>query len=490
MKHFRILFFLVAALLVWLGCNSILGISDPTFVPIPDSSVENLETGPPGVTPDVQLGPVRPSRRVVRIPRGERSSFIVTVDPQGKPGNVVLTAKSLVTQDVSVFQAPDSTTPNRFKITLTAKAEAGNVDERLLMQAVTDQKAVIGSAEVRIVVGAPGTVDTSFGNDAGTSTTIGAPQQVTFGVVGASVLFVAEDNSVWDLSEDGVNVRQLFALDTKGKPECGIAAMSADPGTVLVAGYCPQSMEDFLALGSRDADGGPSAVAPIEIVPQQDLFKITRVNDAGFYLALSPDGGTEVHAYPANDLLPATARYVPITVAASLIPGDGGVMVVGREEDPLHISEVARLAGTPLVLATSFGDGGLAGTEHAEPATTEIPVGAASTSGTVMIATPVANKVLVQGYSTKGVPTVATTIDGFSQAVITADRRDRFVVGVIGADNKMSLRRFKSDGTADAAWTSGLSLACPRGQLGVDDDGMIVVFCAGSPASTAYRVWP
>jgi hypothetical protein len=475
------LFLSLAALAAWLGCNSLLDITDPIFVPLDGTFAGDAG---PGV---VQTGPVIASRGIVRVPKGERTSFIVTVDPSGKSGAVVLTAKALVSPDVSVFQTPEGN--NRFRVTLSSKPDAKLVDEKLLMQAITDSGQLIGQTEVRVVVGDAGTFDKSYGKE-GTVTTIGAPQQVQAAMVGTTLLFVAEDNTVWELADDGLTARPVFGLDLKGKTECGIAAIAADPGTVLGTGFCPQGAENFLVQAPRALDGG---TAPIEIVPQQDLFKITRFADAGWYLAIAPDGGIDVHAWPAAPagLLQGAFVHVPITQGTSIVPGDGGLMVVGREVDPANISEVARLAGTPLSRPQSYGDAGIVTVDIAELPTEDLPVATASTYGSILLATPAPDKVVLQGFNTKGGQTNGSSLDGFTRVSVASDRRDRFVVAASGVDGKCAVRRFKADGTVDDTWGTNVNVVtCPYPQVSVDEDGMIVVFCPGTPNALSYRVWP
>jgi hypothetical protein len=466
------------ALGLWLGCNTLLGIDDAVFVPLDGGGATTGEGGPSG-------GPVMPSRRTVRVPRGETRTLPIAVDLLGKAGPAKLEADWPLPNEVAVSVAPEQ--PDRFVVTFVASGSA-TVDRPLVLRATGANGEAIGTTEIRVLVGAPGTLDVSFGPDHNGVVAIDAASLYSYGLLAhdRSILVVDERNKIWQIPEDGVGAKIAWGFAVS--PDCTTSSLAADRSILVGGGDCPE----FGFVGEAALDAPDSSVAA------------TNLGDPSVYGAVRSGGATWlliqdiINAQETSDVLrhPAggSAR-IAIYTPANLLPRDGGMVAVGVN-DLDSVIEIAQLD------APAPGAGGL----PRDGGYFRIPVdgglyplasAAYSSNGTILAASPAADflddhvelRAIARSGAVVGFSILPRTI-----AVETAsDARDRFLVvsGDGGAGG--SVGRFFTDAGRDPGFAADLP-GCSTADLvaplaTVDEDGMIIVRCGGG-SIRVYRIWP
>lgn len=475
----------------WLGCNDLLGIDEPRFVPYADG----------GLTADARAdagSAIVTSRRVARVPRGETVHVTIDVNLTGVTGALTtLTLSPLKTGDVTIAQEQSKGTPSRFLLTFTAKPDAAVVDEKLAISAVTDKNEAIGALELRVLVGAPGTYDPTFG--ANGVVEVEAPVQTTAVVsFGAGTTIVASDNhDVIEVTREG-EARLLGTIDVQA--DCSVTTLAADPSAFFLGGYCGPAGAEKRFVAQADVphtdtitpDAAVTKVPPIQ-VPEHDLYVVGRRDDAGWYVSES-DSGTGSQLIGRTPALVSAA--VPLDFPSALLPADGGFAVL--RNDAVE-SYVARMGGSPFGSVLSFGAGGVASVPVDAGADPEPRLtGAITTSGAVILvtsvdnATPVDDHVYVHAFSPEGALVGSSALDGSEHGTAAADHHDRVIVATeTNGDGVVKLHRYLANATADATLPSTTPIMnCKSPLVGVDDDGLILIFCGRADKSTVHRIWP
>lgn len=482
----------------WLGCNDILGIDDPEYVPFGEAGTFNPTADGGGPDGSFFNGPVVPARRAARIPPGETIKIEVNVNPGAAVGLLNdLKLSPLVTQDVQVTQAVAPTGRNRFILTFVAKPDAKPVDEKLTIRAVTDREEDIGSAELRVLVGTTGTYDTSYGNQG--VATIEAPVQSNFVVsFGSGTTIIASDNhDVIEVTRDGEQ-RRVATIDLKN--DCSVTALAADPGAFFLAGYCgPAGAEvrfvsqgDLTPTPGAPSEAGP-AVVPITNIPQRDLYLVARLQDAGWYVSESDSGvGSRLIGRTPNGV----NTLVPVDYPTWMAPADGGFAIF--RNDALE-SYVARMGGLPFGTVTSFGTNGVAKVAVAAGADPEPRItGTTTSNGNVIVVTSVNNAavtddhVFVHVFDPGGQPAGNTVLDGVDHASVAADKKNRFIVATeTNNDGNVLLNRYSATAQPDPSLPRVTPIKnCKNPLVGIDDETMIVVYCGTPTGSFVHRFWP
>lgn len=461
---------LLAAPLAWLGCNGLLGIDDATYVALPDGSTNGQLDG--SVIP---IGPIRPSRTTVRLPENETRTIDVRIVPDLDAGIFGASDLAAIPGDTLVTASVAKVDTDRFVVTLVGPASIdGPVDTSVRLEGKDSNGVVQMVQSVRVLLGAPGELDKTFGSSGSVVVTnvSGAKtaQSYPLALLGYTPVVADGDGRVHLFENDGISPRVVQVSNG-----CSVDAIAADQGDVPIVTFgtsCTGAPLGELGYLLPASDAGPTItpvgapVLGVALARQQSLN------------VLIGDGGTSVLTV-AGDLKPA---LVGSTASSLFSTGDSLFSVGGRQ---------TAQGGAELVLEYTALNGTGGRTMAAPNVYSRILPNAVGTANTA-IGTAIAPGVVAVSWSVDdstgkdvvylyilgvdGTPRATRMLDGYT-ARLAGDARGRIVVAYDVTNlSGMRLLRILPDGGDDDALPVANG-GCSFPAVAVDPDGMIVVSC-------------
>lgn len=479
---------LLGAPLAWLGCNGLLGIDDATFVPLPDGA-----TNPDGLDGStIPIGPIRPSRTTVRLPVNETRTIDVRIVPDADAGIFGASDLAAVPGDTLVTASVAKVDTDRFVVTLVGPASVdGPVDTSVRLEGKDSSGRVQMTQNVRVLLGAPGSLDTTFGSSGSVVVTnakgANTAQSYPLALLGSTPVVADGDGRVHLFENDGISPR---VVQVSG---CSVDAIAADQGEVPIITFgtrCAGAPLGELGYILPASDAAPTVTPVGAPVLGVALARKQSLN------VLLTDGGANALTV-AGDI---KAALVGSTASSLFSTGDSLFAVGGRQ---------TAQGGAELVLEyTPLSDTG--GRTAADPVVytrvvanatgnMDTAVGTALSPGVVAASWSIddaAGKDVVYLYilGADGSPRATRVLDAFT-ARIAGDARGRVVVAYdVPNLSGMGLLRLLPDGGDDGTLpaTNG---GCSLPAVAVDPDGMIVVSCEVerpglSSDLVVRRYWP
>lgn len=460
----------LAAPLAWLGCNGLLGIDDATFVPLPDASTNGQLDGS-----TVPIGPIRPSRTTVRLPVNETRTIDVRIVPDLEAGIFGASDLAAIAGDTLVTASVAKVDTDRFVVTLVGPASVdAPVDTSVRLEGKDSSGAVQMTQGIRVLLGAPGSLDTTFGSSGSVVVTsakgANTAQSYPLALLGSTPVVAAGDGRVHLFENDGISPRVVQVSS------CSVDAIAAtDQGDVPIVTFgtsCTEAPRGELGYILPASDAAPTVTPVGAAVRGVALARKQSLN------VLLTDGGA--HALTvAGDI---KAALVGSTASSLFSTGDSLFAVGGRQTaqggaelvlEYTPLNETGGRAAADPVVYTRVVAGATGNVDTALG--TALSPGLVAASWSVDDAT---GKDMVYLYilGADGSPRATRVLDAFT-ARIAGDARGRVVVAYdVPNLSGMGLLRILPDGGDDGTLpvTNG---GCSLPAVAVDPDGMIVVSC-------------
>lgn len=486
----RTLLAVLAAPLAWLGCNGLLGIDDATFVPLPDGSTNGEQDG--SIIP---IGPIRPFKTLIRLPVRETRTVDVQIVPDLDAGIFGASDLVAVPGDPLVKASVAKVDTDRFVVTLVGPdSVTGLLDTLVRLEGKDSSGTTQMTQNIRVLVGAPGSLDTTFGTSGSVVVTsvrgAKSAQSYPLALLGSTPVVGDGDGRVHLFENEGVSPRSV-QVSTGCSVDAITATMRTTP-TVTFGTSCTTSPLGAIGYFLPGTDAAPT-LAPF---------------DAPVYgVALTREEVPNVLAGTPGDfqLFVAGVRKAALLGASAsslLSTGDGLVALGGRQTAD---------GGAELVLEyTPVNEAGGSAVETASVYTRVVPdaLGTANTAvatnltpGTIAASWSVTaggkDTVYLYVLGVDGSPRAMRILEAYT-ARLAGDARGRIVVATDVTNlSGMELRRLLADGTDDPTFP-GAKGGCSFPALAIDPDGMLVVSCELSntdrqpPSSdlVVRRYWP